>query len=189
MGVANACLVSQVRHVSDALRDTTGMLAMCIACQASPAKGREDAHRMATASAGKAGRANHAIFVKAPVMEMDANTSVCGTKHAAAMDIVMEMAAAYASKVDRAIIVLNARRDYLVRIVRSFVRQLIPAQTEDGAYGKAHASVATSMLVWTAQAALMAILEINARPSVTTSRPAMRGGGVLALANACAIRV
>ena len=37
--------------------------------------------------------------------------------------------------------------------------------------------------------ALMAILEINARPSVTTSRPATRGGGVLALANACAIRV
>ena len=52
----------------------------------------------------------------------------------------------------------------------------------------AHVNVATIMLGQSAQAAWMAILEVSARPSVTTSRPATRGEDVQALANARAMR-
>ena len=178
MGLVSVSQDSKAQHAIHALQATTGWPAICSVYRALPARERECAHQMAIVNAGKAGRGNLAIFVKARAMGKNVNFYVSGIKHVAVVDIVVEMEVACAKIFDRGTTVMNARRDFWEKTVSSFALQLIHAQVEDVAWLKAHANVATSMLGQIAQAAWMAILEVSARPSVTTSRPATRGEDV-----------
>ncbi len=123
MGLVSVCLASKAQHAIHVLKDSTERPAICSAYRVLPARERVFAHQMAIVNAGKAGRGNLAILVKARARGKNVNIYVSGIKHVAAVDIVMEMAVACATIFDRDTTVMNARRGFWEKTVSSFAPQ------------------------------------------------------------------